>query len=181
MAMTGIGEHYGVYRNALSYQKLDDSIQNAKHGIPSPKAGVSSKAGSPPPMEISAPKVDTVEISGDSDKPRGSRKQFPQMWEKASEEPESSIRKGAIAINAAKLARKLAAAKTQSQVRAIIAEIQADLRECESGKAQGMEIDEASVAAAERLLQEAQQRMGETENREPTPEERMASALASLF
>ena len=167
MAMTGIGEHYGVYRNALSYQKLDDSIRSARHDAFSSKA------------EISPPKVDTVEISGSCDDRR--RSHFPQMWEKESEEPESSSRKGSIAINAAKLARKLAAAKTQSQVRAIIAEIQADLRECESGKAQGMEIDEASVAAAERLLQEAQQRMGEAENREPTPEERMASALASLL
>ena len=88
---------------------------------------------------------------------------------------------GSVGINAVKLARKLAAAKTQSQIRAIMAEIQSDLRECESGKAQGMDVDEASVEAAERLLQEARQRMGQTENREPTPEEEMASALASLF
>ena len=62
-----------------------------------------------------------------------------------------------------------------------MAEIQSDLRECESGEAQGMDVDEASVEAAERLLQKARQRMGQAENREPTPEEEMASALASLF
>ena len=88
---------------------------------------------------------------------------------------------GSVGINAAKLARKLAAAKTQSQIRAIMAEIQSDLRECENGAAQGMDADEASVEAAERLLQEARQRMGQAENREPTPEEETASALASLF
>ena len=101
--------------------------------------------------------------------------------ETESEEAGSESVCGSVGINAAKLARKLAAAKTQSQIRAIMAEIQSDLRECESGKAQGMDVDEASVEAAERLLQEARQRMGQAENREPTPEEETASALASLF
>ena len=97
------------------------------------------------------------------------------------ETKESSTRKGMVGINAAKLARMLAAAKTQSQVRAVIAQIKADLEECDSGKAQGMDVDEASVEAAEQVLQQAQQRMGQTENREATPEEKMASALASLM
>ena len=97
------------------------------------------------------------------------------------EKTESESVGGAVGINAAKLARKLAAAKTQSQIRAVMAEIQSDLKECESGRAQGMDVDEASVKAAEQLLQEARQRMGQTENREPTPEEEMASALASLI
>ena len=97
------------------------------------------------------------------------------------EETESESVGGSVGINAAKLARKLAAAKTQSQIRAIIAEIQSDLKECENGVAQGMDVDEASVEAAERLLQEARQRMGQAESREATPEEEMASMLASLF
>ena len=101
--------------------------------------------------------------------------------EAEAEENESVSGKTSIGINAAKLARKLSAAKTQSQIRAIIAEIQSDLKECESGKAQGADVDEASVQAAEQLLQEARQRMGQAENREPTPEEEMASALASLL
>ena len=101
--------------------------------------------------------------------------------EAEAEESESVGGKTSIGINAAKLARKLSAAKTQSQIRAIIAEIQSDLKECESGKAQGADVDEASVQAAEQLLQEARQRMGQAENREPTPEEEMASALASLL
>jgi len=97
------------------------------------------------------------------------------------EETGSVSGKTSMGINAAKLARKLSAARTQSQIRVVMAEIQSDLKECESGKAQGADVDEASVEAAERLLQEARQRMGQVENREPTPEEEMASALASLF
>ena len=88
---------------------------------------------------------------------------------------------GSVGINAAKLARMLAAAKTRAQVQAVIAKIQADLRECETGKQQGMDVDEASVQAAESLLQEAKSRLGSAENRETTPEEEMASALASLM
>ena len=88
---------------------------------------------------------------------------------------------GRVGINAAKLARMLAAAKTRAQVQAVIAKIQADLQECDAGKAQGMDVDEASVKAAEQLLQEAKSRLASAENREATPAEEMASALASLM
>ena len=94
---------------------------------------------------------------------------------------ESSKSSGCVGINAQKLARMLAAAKTRSQVQAIIAQIQSDLRECDAGKEQGMDVDEASYSAAEQLLQQAQQQLGQAENREATPEEEMASALASLM
>ena len=75
----------------------------------------------------------------------------------------------------------LASAKTRAQVQAVIAKIQADLKECDAGKAQGMDVDEASVRAAEQLLQEAKSRLGSAENREATPQEEMASALAALM
>ena len=88
---------------------------------------------------------------------------------------------GRVGINAAKLARMLAAAKTRAQVQAVIAKIEADLRECDAGEAQGMDVDKASVQAAEQLLQEAKSRLGSAENREATPAEEMASALASLM
>ena len=88
---------------------------------------------------------------------------------------------GRVGINAAKLARMLAAAKTRAQVQAVIAKIQADLKECEVGEQQGMDVDEASVKAAKNLLQEAKSRLSSAENREATPEEEMASALASLM
>lgn len=84
-------------------------------------------------------------------------------------------------INAAKLARMLAAAKTRSQVQAVMDMIQSDLRECDAGKEQGYDVDEASVSAAESLLEEAKSRMSSAEDREPTPQEEMMSALASLM
>ena len=84
-------------------------------------------------------------------------------------------------INAAKLARMLAAAKTRSQVQAVMEMIQSDLRECSAGKEQGYDVDEASVSAAESLLEEAKSRMSSAEDREPTPQEEMMSALASLM
>lgn len=88
---------------------------------------------------------------------------------------------GCVGINADKLARMLAAAKTRSQVQAVIAKIQSDLNECEAGEKNNMDVDEASVKAAEQLLQEAKSRMGSAENREATPEEEMAAALAALM
>lgn len=97
------------------------------------------------------------------------------------DEAEEEQSGGCVGINADKLARMLAAAKTRSQVQAVIAKIQADLNECEAGKNNNMDVDEASVKAAEQLLQEAKSRMGSAENREATPEEEMAAALAALM
>ena len=88
---------------------------------------------------------------------------------------------GMVGINAGKLARMLAAAKTRSQVQAVMAKIQSDLSECEAGKNQGMDVDEESVKAAKQLLQEAKSKMGSAENREATPQEEMAAAIASLM
>ena len=88
---------------------------------------------------------------------------------------------GMVGINAGKLARMLAAAKTRSQVQAVMSKIQSDLSECEAGKNQGMDVDEESVKAAKQLLQEAKSKMSSAENREATPQEEMAAALASLM
>ena len=98
-----------------------------------------------------------------------------------SEETGSERSGGWVGINAAKLARMLAAAKTRSQVQAVMDMIMSDLRECDAGKEQGYDVDEASVKAAESLLEEAKSRMSSAEDREPTPQEEMASALASLM
>ena len=98
-----------------------------------------------------------------------------------SEENEAEKTSDYVGINAAKLARILAAAKTRSQVQAVMEMIMSDLRECDAGKEQGLDVDEASVSAAESLLEEAKSRMSSAEDREPTPQEKMASALASLM
>ena len=99
------------------------------------------------------------------------------------EEPEKDENRsgGMVGINAGKLARMLAAAKTRSQVQAVMSKIQADLGECEAGKNQGMDVDEESVKAAKLLLQEAKSKMSAAENREATPQEEMAAAIASLM
>ena len=88
---------------------------------------------------------------------------------------------GMVGINAGKLARMLASAKTRSQVQAVIAKIQSDLNECDAGRNQGLDVNEESVKRAEQLMQEAKSRMNSAENREATPEEEMAAALASLM
>ena len=75
------------------------------------------------------------------------------------EEDKNECSGGFVGINAQKLARMLAAAKTRSQVQAIIAKIQSDLNECEAGENNNMDVDEASVKAAEQLLQEAKNRI----------------------
>lgn len=97
------------------------------------------------------------------------------------DETEGEQTGGCVGINADKLARMLAAAKTRSQVQAVIMKIQSDLNECEAGEKNNMDVDEASVKAAEQLLQEAKSRMSSAENREATPEEEMSAALAALM
>ncbi len=86
-----------------------------------------------------------------------------------------------IGINAGKLARKLAAAKTKAQVQMVIAEVQQDLAECEAGRENGAIVDEKSVQAAQEVLNQANQRLNEVDDREATPEEEMAFSLAGLM
>lgn len=194
MNITDVGAYGAVSQSVRAPQKTGVAVQSAENGTPSVRtdtAEISDEARQF--MErIRERKQETLEsgeLALDSDDMRvmGAAAEPSESTASASvsgeeaEETESESVGGSVGINAAKLARKLAAAKTQSQIRAIMAEIQSDLRECESGKAQGMAVDEASVEAAERLLQEARQRMGQAESREPTPEEEMASMLASLF
>ena len=99
----------------------------------------------------------------------------------AEQEKDEKKSGGMVGINAGKLARMLAAAKTRSQVQAVMSKIQSDLSECEAGKNNGMDVDEESVKAAKQLLQEAKSKMGSAENREATPQEEMAAAIASLM
>ncbi len=109
------------------------------------------------------------------------KEQEDESEQAENEEDETEKSSGCVGINAGKLSRMLAAATTRSQVQAVIAKIQSDLNECEAGEKNNMDVDEASVKAAERLLQEAKSRMGSAENRETTPEEEMAAALAALM
>lgn len=134
------------------------------------------------------PDRDTLEISAEG--MEKSRESFDETEEETIEEEENSDNSeeneaektgGCVGINSGKLARMLAAAKTRSQVQAVMEMIMSDLRECDAGKEQGLDVDEASVKAAESLLEEAKSRMSSAEDREPTPQEEMESALASLM
>lgn len=95
-------------------------------------------------------------------------------------ERESESVSTSIGVNAGKLARKIAAAKTRGQLQAVIAEIKSDLEQVEAGLESGM-CDETEVEKVKTLLAMAENKMGQVEDREPTPEEENAFALASLM
>ena len=85
-----------------------------------------------------------------------------------------------IGVNVAKTARKIAAAKTTSQLRAVIAEIKNDMQEVKEGIKNGW-CDESEMEKVNSLMAQAQNRMGQVEDREATPEEENMFALASLM
>ena len=85
-----------------------------------------------------------------------------------------------IGVNVAKTARKIAAAKTTSQLRAVIAEIKNDMQEVKEGIKNGW-CDKSEMEKVNSLMAQAQNRMGQVEDREATPEEENMFALASLI
>ena len=93
---------------------------------------------------------------------------------------ESETISGSIGVNVGKTARKIAAAKTTSQLRAVIAEIKNDMQEVKAGIEKGW-CDESEMEKVNFLMAQAQNRMGQVEDREPTPEEENMFALASLM
>lgn len=163
MAVNGIG--------AFQYQSIYDLTNNRKYTAESADEPVSD-----------TPERDRVEFSAEGLAANEAEKsQEEEISENEEEEIESESVGKSMGINAAKLARMLAAAKTRSQVQAVMEMIMSDLRECDAGREQGYDVDETSVSAAESLLEEAKSRMSSAEDREPTPQEEMASALASLM
>ena len=141
-------------------------------------------APSAPERDTFQPERDTFQLSEQAEEwlNRAGTEAPSERPESSGEDSAESITVGgSVGINAAKLARMLAVARTKAQIRAVIAQIQQDLKECESGRAQGMEVDEASVRAAENLLNQARQRMGQARDGEASPEEEAAFSLAALF
>lgn len=107
--------------------------------------------------------------------------QNKEIEEEEDSETESEKVNCCMAINAAKLARMLAAAKTKAQVKRVMELIKSDLKECDEGKQAGWDVDEASYKAAEALLKEAESHLGRAEDRDATPEEEMMSEMAALM
>ena len=95
-------------------------------------------------------------------------------------EKESETVSGKVGVNVGKTARKIAAAKTTSQLRAVIAEIKNDMQEVKAGIEKGW-CDESEMETVNSLMAQAQNRMGQVEDREATPEEENMFALASLM
>ena len=97
-----------------------------------------------------------------------------------SSEEESETISGKVGVNVGKTARKIAAAKTTSQLRAVIAEIKGDMQEVKAGIEKGW-CDESEMKKVNSLMAQAQNRMGQVEDREATPEEENMFAMASLM
>ena len=97
-----------------------------------------------------------------------------------SSEEESETISGKVGVNVGKTARKIAAAKTTRQLRAVIAEIKGDMQEVKAGIEKGW-CDESEMEKVNSLMAQAQNRMGQVEDREATPEEENMFARASLM
>ena len=97
-----------------------------------------------------------------------------------SSEKESETISGKVGVNVGKTARKIAAAKTRSQLRVVIAEIKGDMQTVQDGIEKGW-CDEAEMDKVKLLMSMAQNRMGQVEDREATPEEENMFAMASLM
>ena len=95
-------------------------------------------------------------------------------------EKESETVSGKVGVNVGKTARKIAAAKTKDQLMAVMAEIKGDMQEVKDGMEKGW-CDEAEMDKVKMLMAMAQNRMGQVEDREATPQEENMFALASLM
>ena len=95
-------------------------------------------------------------------------------------ENESETVSTSIGVNVGKTARKIAAAKTREQLRTVINEIKSDMQEVKDGLEKGW-CDEAELDKVKYLMALAQNRMGQVEDREATPEEENLFAMASLM
>lgn len=138
-------------------------------------------------LQVTGTQEDTTEtVEAETDLPEGAENILSSDISEEetvddNEEVTSESVSQSIGINAGKLARKLAAAKTKAQVQMVIAEVQQDLAECEAGRENGAIVDENSVQAAQEVLNQANQRLNEVDDREATPEEEMALSLAGLM
>ena len=95
-------------------------------------------------------------------------------------ETESESVGGMVGVNVGKTARKIEAAKTKTQLRAVIAEITGDMQEVKAGIEKGW-CDESEMEKVNSLMSMAQNKMGQVEDREATPEEENMFAMASLM
>lgn len=94
-----------------------------------------------------------------------------------SSEEESETISGKVSVNVGKTARKIAAAKTTSQLRAVIAEIKGDMQEVKAGLEKCW-CDESEMEKVNSLMAQAQNRMGQVEDREAMESQTQPEAMA---
>ena len=99
---------------------------------------------------------------------------------KSDSEKESESMSVSVGVNVGKTARKIAAAKTREQLRMVISEIRNDMQVVKDGMEKGW-CDESEMDKVNMLMSMAQNRMGQVEDREATPEEENAFSMASLM
>ena len=95
-------------------------------------------------------------------------------------EEENNTVSGKVGVNVGKTSRKIAAAMTKTQLRTVMAEIAGDRQEVQAGIEKGW-CDESEMDKVNLLMTMAQNRMGQAEDRKPTPEEETMFAMASLM
>lgn len=95
-------------------------------------------------------------------------------------EVESETISGKVGVNVGKTVRKIDAAKTKTQLQAVIAEIAGDMQEVKAGIEKGW-CDESELDKVNSLMSMAQSKMGQVEDREATSEEENMFAMASLM
>ena len=99
---------------------------------------------------------------------------------KSDSEKESETMLVSVGVNVGKTARKIAAAKTREQLRMVISEIKNDMQVVKNAMEKGW-CDESEMDKVNMLMSMAQNRMGQVEDREATPEEENLFAMASLM
>ncbi len=128
------------------------------------------------------------ELAGDGTKelenPSASEEQDSQGVSGGQDTPGASEKQGGkVAVNEGKRARQIAAAKTQDQVRQVIALLKKDLSDCKAGLEKGW-CDESEIAKVEALMNKAEARLSqvpEKSNEEDSQGGLDEFAMASLM
>ncbi len=88
--------------------------------------------------------------------------------------------KSTIGFNGEKIKRQMAAAATQSDMKAVLALLEQDIKELEDGLKNNM-CDEAEVEKAKKLLEQAKEKMARLPDRAPTPAEQSMMSVNMLI
>ncbi len=166
-------------------EQREDSLEISPEGrlLAGLKQEVSSEGGL-----LAGMKQEVRELAGDGTKelenPSASEEQDSQGVSGGQDTPGASEKQGGkVAVNEGKRARQIAAAKTQDQVRQVIALLKKDLSDCKAGLEKGW-CDESEIAKVEALMNKAEARLSqvpEKSNEEDSQGGLDEFAMASLM